>query len=138
MFAKLLVYFYTMIELPINCILMGLITYFMFEVQINYMWSLKKFKVTEILCVTTFILYVIPIFPKIVYIVMCFHLSFNLCSTWWNHYKSFYLCYFFNLLFKHKICWFLFIFTMNFGLTCLISYMKTIVNSFWCQHKYWL
>jgi hypothetical protein len=54
MFIKLLVYFYTMIQLSINCILMGLITYFVFEAQINYMWSLKKFKVSEILHVTTF------------------------------------------------------------------------------------
>jgi hypothetical protein len=37
MFIKLLVYFYTMIQLSINCILMGLITYFVFEAQINYM-----------------------------------------------------------------------------------------------------
>ncbi len=49
MFIKLLVYFETMIQLPINCILMGLITYFMFETQINYMWPLKKFKVGKIL-----------------------------------------------------------------------------------------
>jgi hypothetical protein len=48
-FIKLLVYFETMIQLPINCILMGLITYFMFETQINYMWPLKKFKVGKIL-----------------------------------------------------------------------------------------
>jgi hypothetical protein len=31
-FIKLLVYLYTMIQVLINCILMGLITYFMFEV----------------------------------------------------------------------------------------------------------
>jgi hypothetical protein len=43
---------------------MGLITYFMFEAQINYMWSLKKFKVSEILHVTIFILYIIPISSK--------------------------------------------------------------------------
>jgi hypothetical protein len=123
MFIKLLVYFYTVIQLPINCLLMGLITYSMFEAQINYMWSLKNSKWAKSYLLLL-ILYVIPIFTKIVYIVMCFHLSFNLCSTWWNHYRSFYLCYFFNLLFKDKICWFLFIFIMNFGLTCLISYMN--------------
>jgi hypothetical protein len=32
---------------------MGLITYFMFEARINYMWILKKFKVSEILRVYT-------------------------------------------------------------------------------------
>jgi len=37
MSIKVSMYFYTMIPLPINCISMGLITYFMFEVQINYM-----------------------------------------------------------------------------------------------------
>ncbi len=41
-----------------------------------------------------FILYVVPIFPKIVYTVMCFHLSFDFRSTQRNHYKLFYLCYF--------------------------------------------
>jgi hypothetical protein len=41
MFMKLLVCFYTMIQLSINYILMGLITYFIFEVQINYMWLQK-------------------------------------------------------------------------------------------------
>jgi hypothetical protein len=54
MFIKLLVYFYRMIQLPINCILMGLITHFMFEVQINHMWSQKNFKMNKILRVTTF------------------------------------------------------------------------------------
>jgi hypothetical protein len=48
--------------LPINCILMGLITYFMFETQINYMWSVKKFKVSEILHVTTFYIIYSPNF----------------------------------------------------------------------------
>jgi hypothetical protein len=48
MFIKLLAYFYSIIELPINYILMGLITSFMFEVQINYMWSLEIFKLSEI------------------------------------------------------------------------------------------
>jgi hypothetical protein len=33
---------------------MGLIIYFMFEAQINYMWSLKKIKMSEILFGTTF------------------------------------------------------------------------------------
>jgi hypothetical protein len=36
---------------------MGLTFYFMFESQINYMWSLKDFKVSEILRVTTFLYY---------------------------------------------------------------------------------
>jgi hypothetical protein len=62
MFIILLVYFYTIIQLPINCILMGLITYFMFETQINYMWSLKKFKMNEILHATIFVLYVVLVF----------------------------------------------------------------------------
>jgi hypothetical protein len=62
MFVKLLVYVYTMIQLPINCILMGLITYFMFKSQINYMWSLNNLKMGEILCVIVFILYVILVF----------------------------------------------------------------------------
>jgi hypothetical protein len=52
-----------MIQLPINCILMGLITYFMFEAQINYMWSLKTFEVSEILHVTTFYTICSPSFP---------------------------------------------------------------------------
>jgi len=43
MFIKLLVYFYIMIQLPINYILMGLIIYYTFEAQTNYMWSLEKF-----------------------------------------------------------------------------------------------
>jgi hypothetical protein len=63
MFIKLLVYFDTMIQLPINCILMGLITYFIFEAQINYMWFPKKFKVSEILCDTTFYNICSPGFP---------------------------------------------------------------------------
>ncbi len=64
-----------MIQLPINCILMGLITYFMFEAQINYMWSVKKSKWVKSYMLLIFILYVIPIFPKIVYTIICFHLS---------------------------------------------------------------
>jgi hypothetical protein len=35
MYIKLLVLFYTMTQLPINCILMGLITYFMFEIKLT-------------------------------------------------------------------------------------------------------
>jgi uncharacterized membrane protein YesL len=55
MYIKLLMLFYTMTQLPINRILMGLITYFMFEAQINYMWSLENyFKMSEILGVSTF------------------------------------------------------------------------------------
>jgi len=54
MFIKLLVDFYRMIQLPINCILIGLKTHFMFEVQINYMWFQKKFKMNKILRVMTF------------------------------------------------------------------------------------
>jgi hypothetical protein len=57
MFTKLLMYFYTMIQLLINCLLMGLITYFMFENQINYMWSLENFKMNAILYVTTLYYY---------------------------------------------------------------------------------
>jgi hypothetical protein len=53
MLIKLLMYFYTMRQ-PINCILMGSIIYFMLEAQIKYMWSLKNFKMSEILCVITF------------------------------------------------------------------------------------
>jgi hypothetical protein len=63
MFIKLLVYFYTMIKLPINCILMGLAIYFLFEFQINYMLFLKEFKVNEILCVITFYIICSPSFP---------------------------------------------------------------------------
>ncbi len=76
-FIKLLVYFYTMIQLPINCILMGLIIYFMFEYQINYsvMVSKKISKWVKYYVLLLFILYVILVFPKIVYIVMCFHLG---------------------------------------------------------------
>jgi hypothetical protein len=57
MFIKLLVYFYIMSQLQVNCILMGLTIYFMFEFQINYMQSLKRFEVSEILRVTTFLYY---------------------------------------------------------------------------------
>jgi hypothetical protein len=73
MFITLLVYFYAMIQLPINCMLMGLIIDFMFESQINYMWSLKNSKWLISYMLPIFILYVVPIFPKVVYTVMCFH-----------------------------------------------------------------
>jgi hypothetical protein len=63
MFIKLLVYFYTMIQLPINYILIGLITYYMFESQINYLWSLKKLNVNEILHVIVFYTTCHPNFP---------------------------------------------------------------------------
>jgi len=62
MFMKLLLYFYTMIQLPINCILMGLKIYYIFEVQINYMWSLKNFKMSEILHVIIFYIICSPNF----------------------------------------------------------------------------
>jgi len=65
MLIKLLVYFYTMIQLPINCISMGLITYFMFEVQINYMWFLKKLKWVKSFMLLLFILHVILVSPKL-------------------------------------------------------------------------
>jgi hypothetical protein len=42
---------------------MGLITYFMFEAQINYMWSLKNFKMNEILCIIIFYIVRSPKFP---------------------------------------------------------------------------
>jgi hypothetical protein len=54
MFIKLVVYFYTMMQLLIKLILMGLIIYFRFEAQINYMWWLENFKVNKILHVTIF------------------------------------------------------------------------------------
>jgi hypothetical protein len=47
-FTKLSVYFYTMIQLLIDCILMDLIFYFMFEAQTNYMWFLLNFKLSAI------------------------------------------------------------------------------------------
>jgi hypothetical protein len=62
-FIKLLVYFYTMIQLPNNCILMDLITYFIFEAQINYIWFLINFKMSEILHVTIFHTICSPSFP---------------------------------------------------------------------------
>jgi len=37
---KIIGIFLQNVQLPINCILMGLITYFMFEAQINYMHNL--------------------------------------------------------------------------------------------------
>jgi len=81
MFVKLLVYFDTMIQLPINCILMGLITYFMFKFQINYMWFLKNLKVSEIYVLLLFVLYVVLVSPKIVYTVVCFHQFFFLMGV---------------------------------------------------------
>ncbi len=51
---------------------------------------------------------------------LCVHLIFiqhNEATT--NHFTC---IVFFNLLYKHKICWFLFIFIMSLGLTFLISY----------------
>jgi hypothetical protein len=51
---------------------MVLITYFMFEVQINYMWFLKKLDWVKSYMLLLFILYVILIFLKIVYIVVFF------------------------------------------------------------------
>jgi hypothetical protein len=62
MFIKLLVYFYIMIQLPINCILMGLITYYVWSSN-DYMWSLKKLKVSETLRVTIFYIICSPNFP---------------------------------------------------------------------------
>ncbi len=72
MSIKLLVYFYTMIPLPINCISMGLITYLMFEIQINYMWLFKKIEWMKSYMLLLFILYVTLVFLKIIYIVVCF------------------------------------------------------------------
>jgi hypothetical protein len=63
MFIKLLVHFYTMTQRPINFILMALITYSMFETQINYMWFLEIFKVSETLHVITFYTICSPSFP---------------------------------------------------------------------------
>jgi hypothetical protein len=55
MYIKLLVLFYTMTQLPINCILMGFNNLFYVWSQINYIWSLENyFKMTEILGVITF------------------------------------------------------------------------------------
>jgi hypothetical protein len=63
MVIKLLVYFFTMIQLLINCILMGLIIYFMFQIQINYMSSLENVKVSRILHAITFYIICNPNFP---------------------------------------------------------------------------
>jgi hypothetical protein len=57
---KLLMYNYIKKKVWINYIFMVYITCFTFKPQINHMWFLK-FKVSEVLCVTTLILYVIPI-----------------------------------------------------------------------------
>jgi hypothetical protein len=48
-----------MIKLPV---LMGLITYFTFKLQINYMRSVEIFEVSEILHVVTFYIICHPIF----------------------------------------------------------------------------
>jgi hypothetical protein len=45
----------------------------MFASQINYMWFQKKLKWMKSYVLLHFILYVVPIFPKIVYTIMCFH-----------------------------------------------------------------
>jgi hypothetical protein len=63
MFIKLLVHFYTMTQRAITFILISLITYFMFEAQINYMWFLENFKVSETLHVITFYTICSPNFP---------------------------------------------------------------------------
>ncbi len=52
-----------MIQLPINCIFMGLTIDFMFKAQINYMRSLENFKVNEILRVAIFYTTCTPSFP---------------------------------------------------------------------------
>jgi uncharacterized membrane protein len=44
-----------------------------FEAQINYIWSLKNSKWVKSYMLLLFILYVVLISPKIVYIVVCFH-----------------------------------------------------------------
>jgi hypothetical protein len=49
-----LVYIYTNVQLRLNFIFIILVISFNFEIQIIYMWSLKLFKVGEILCVNTF------------------------------------------------------------------------------------
>jgi hypothetical protein len=46
---------------------------FMFEAKNIYMWSLKKFKVSEVLRVITFYAICSPSFLKIIYIVVYFH-----------------------------------------------------------------
>jgi hypothetical protein len=53
-FIKLLVYIYTNVQLCFNFIFMIFVSLKVFEAQIIYMWSLKYFKVNEILCVATF------------------------------------------------------------------------------------
>ncbi len=49
-----MVYIYTNAQLWFNFIFMILVTSFYFEVQIIYVWSLKWFKMKEVLCVVTF------------------------------------------------------------------------------------
>ncbi len=53
-FIKLLVYIYTNVQLCFSFIFIIRVTSFNFEAQIIHMWSLKLFKVDEILCVATF------------------------------------------------------------------------------------
>jgi hypothetical protein len=84
MFIKLLVYFYTMIQLSINCILMGLIIYFMFETQINYIWSLENFIKSEILCVATYIICNPSLPLNCLHCTMCIpQLYIYIYITWW-------------------------------------------------------
>ncbi len=75
-FIKLLVYIYTNVQLCLNFIFIILVTSFNFEAQIIYLWSLKLFKVNEILCVLLLILYVIQNLYQI-----CVHCS--LPATYW-------------------------------------------------------
>jgi hypothetical protein len=63
---KLLVYIHTKLQLCLNFIFIILVTSFNFEAQIIYMWSLKLFKVNEILCLLLLIQYVVPNLPQIV------------------------------------------------------------------------
>jgi hypothetical protein len=63
MVIKLLMYFSTMIQLLINCILMGLIIYFVFQIQIHYMSSLENVKVSGSLHAITFYTIGNPNFP---------------------------------------------------------------------------
>ncbi len=54
LFFELLVYIYKNVQWCLNFIFIIIVTSFNFEAQIIYMWSLKLFKVNEILCVATF------------------------------------------------------------------------------------
>jgi hypothetical protein len=51
---KLLVYNYIKTSIWINCIFMVYIIFLIVKAQINYIWYLKEFKMSEILCVNTF------------------------------------------------------------------------------------